>query len=967
MFGHAIRIVIPIGIAILVALWFGGSHVLQSSLETELQKHVQEIGAREAARIQERLDGLRNFAKTLAGNDLLVNGLIDLEGRASYLPAFFRSLNLPASSEATVSLVDYKGRVVASNVANTDLPPETSAVVAEGAMGVNLRELVITEPVVYSGSPEGAVIVRYPATAFEKLFGKSPFGNDFFLVDQSNIVIYSTDTALAITGNPAPAETVEGWLQVRNTLAQSGVSMVVASSLDVAFKPLETFRFVQFVGLVLFLSVSIGLIVVSVFIVSRPLKQFAACISSIQDMGGLDRRLDTKGPREVAELATAFNDMAAKLDRTAKKERALQKELRESETHLKDAIESISEGFALYDAEDRLVLFNTTYREGLSEISDILKPGVRFEEVIRALVERGLVPDAKGRIEDWVRERLHLHRTLGELTEQPFGDDQWLQTDRYRTNDGGTVIIRTDITERKRAEEEIRDLARFPEQNPDPVLRFAGDGALLYANPASARLMNKLKCGIGEPAPEDWRRMIVEALEAGPHTEIEYACGGLTFSLLLKKVPEAGYVNVYGHDITERKMAENAVRESEQRLQAITGNLFEGVLVVDANGHIFFANRSAETLLLGDGGDKLAGRDADDVFRLREGTRAIGFARSPFRQVAETAGTLRNDDAVFVTNEGKSLNVAYACSPLLENAKRRGAIISFRDIRELKEAQWEALQASKLASVGQLAGGIAHEINTPIQYIGDNLRFLGKAHGDIATVLEAYGKLGQAAREAGVLGEHTAAVETAVEDADLDYLLEELPAATGQSLGGVDQVSQIVLAMKDFSHPGTKEKAATDLNAALESTLTVCRNEWKHIAEVDVDLDSALSPVVCLAGEMNQVFLNLIVNGAHAIEASGGDGQGRIRVSTRKDGDWAEIRVADTGSGIPADIRSKIFDPFFTTKEVGRGTGQGLAICRDIVVNKHGGKIFFETGEGKGTTFVIRLPLDGQAKTSEAA
>ena len=122
--------------------------------------------------------------------------------------------------------------------------------------------------------------------------------------------------------------------------------------------------------------------------------------------------------------------------------------------------------------------------------------------------------------------------------------------------------------------------------------------------------------------------------------------------------------------------------------------------------------------------------------------------------------------------------------------------------------------------------------------------------------------------------------------------------------------------------------------------------------------------MVCLAGELNQVFLNLIVNGAHAIEASAGEGQGRIRVSTRKDGEWVEIKVADTGNGIPANIRDKIFDPFFTTKEVGRGTGQGLAICRDIVVNKHGGKIFFETEEGKGTTFVIRLPLDGQTKPS---
>ena len=122
-----------------------------------------------------------------------------------------------------------------------------------------------------------------------------------------------------------------------------------------------------------------------------------------------------------------------------------------------------------------------------------------------------------------------------------------------------------------------------------------------------------------------------------------------------------------------------------------------------------------------------------------------------------------------------------------------------------------------------------------------------------------------------------------------------------------------------------------------------------------------------LAGELNQVFLNLIVNGPRAIEISASEGKGRNRVSTRTAGDWVEINVADTGGGIPEDIRNRIFDPFFTTKKVGGGTEQGLAICRHIVVNKHGGKIIFETGEEKGTTFVIRLPLDGQPATSEAA
>ncbi|HEB79961.1 MAG TPA: histidine kinase, partial [Rhodospirillales bacterium] len=349
----------------------------------------------------------------------------------------------------------------------------------------------------------------------------------------------------------------------------------------------------------------------------------------------------------------------------------------------------------------------------------------------------------------------------------------------------------------------------------------------------------------------------------------------------------------------------------------------------------------------------------------------VHFTDSPFHLVVESGETIRDDDAVFVTNDGEALCVAFACSPLIENGINRGTTVSFRDISARKEAQNEALQASKLASVGQLAAGIAHEINTPTQYIGDNLRFLGEAHRDLAAVLDAYRKLARAAGRAGVLGESVAAAEAAAEEVDLEYLLREIPAATDQSLGGVERGARIVLAMKEFSHPGARDKTAADLNRAIENTLMVCRNEWKHVADVDTDLDPALPPVICLPDELNQVFLNLIINAAHAIDEAGGgageDGKGRITIATRGDEDWVEIRVSDTGGGIPDEIGEHVFDPFFTTKEVGKGTGQGLSICRDVVVEKHAGRIFFESVPGKGTAFVVRLPVNGQDATSEAA
>jgi len=195
---------------------------------------------------------------------------------------------------------------------------------------------------------------------------------------------------------------------------------------------------------------------------------------------------------------------------------------------------------------------------------------------------------------------------------------------------------------------------------------------------------------------------------------------------------------------------------------------------------------------------------------------------------------------------------------------------------------------------------------------------------------------------------------------DVDFLVAEIPKAIQQTLGGVDRVARIVRAMKEFSHPGTGEKTLVDLNQAVETTLTVARNEWKYVATVKTDFDPNLPLIPCLPGELNQVMLNLVVNAAHAIaEVVKDDGQARglITATTRQCGDWVEIRIRDTGPGIPEKIRHKIYDPFFTTKPVGKGTGQGLAIAHTVIVEQHGGTLHFETELGAGTVFIVRLPL----------
>lgn len=294
-----------------------------------------------------------------------------------------------------------------------------------------------------------------------------------------------------------------------------------------------------------------------------------------------------------------------------------------------------------------------------------------------------------------------------------------------------------------------------------------------------------------------------------------------------------------------------------------------------------------------------------------------------------------------------------------------GVVLTFNDISERKQSAEERSrlerqlnQTHKMEAVGQLAGDIAREINTPIQYVGDNLRFLKEAFNDMGIVLQVYEKLLAEAEENETLLPQVETVRRAIEEADLDYLNEEAPKTIDQSIAGADQVARIVLAMKEFAHPGTKKRALADLNQIISNASAVCKNEWKYVANTELRLAEDLPQVNCTGGELSQVILNLIVNAAHAIEEAQRSEKGKITISSEVIGNQVEVRVTDTGVGIPKDVQEYVFNPFFTTKDVGGGTGQGLAIAQDIVVSKHHGELFFETEEGVGTTFTIRIPLE---------
>jgi PAS domain S-box-containing protein len=337
---------------------------------------------------------------------------------------------------------------------------------------------------------------------------------------------------------------------------------------------------------------------------------------------------------------------------------------------------------------------------------------------------------------------------------------------------------------------------------------------------------------------------------------------------------------------------------------------------------------------------------------------------------SQTEGcNVRVDNVHYRNFNGEERYLGLSITPFKgEDQRISGLTIIGADITDRIKFEAQLHQSQKMEAIGQLAAGIAHEINTPAQFVGDNTRFLQDAFSDLLAACNLYKDSINAAKAGTLNAEGIREVEAQLEDMDIAYLEEEVPLAIEQTLKGVDRITHIVQAMKIFAHPGGDEKEPVDINREIEKTIIITRNEWKYVADLKTDFDAALPTVPCYRAEFNQVILNLIVNAAHAItDANAGNSseKGTIIISTRQSGNWAKIRISDTGAGIPEHIRHRIFDLFFTTKEPGRGTGQGLAIAHSVIVDKHDGSIDIETEEGKGTTFVIRLPIQTNLSENE--
>ncbi|MCX5908584.1 MAG: ATP-binding protein, partial [Deltaproteobacteria bacterium] len=422
--------------------------------------------------------------------------------------------------------------------------------------------------------------------------------------------------------------------------------------------------------------------------------------------------------------------------------------------------------------------------------------------------------------------------------------------------------------------------------------------------------------------------------------------------------------------ITQRKQAEEALRKSKTFNENILNSMNEALAIIDVQDFRVVQANMAFFDLVGMEEEKVIGKKCYEITHDQTTPCDSQDHICPISETLKT-GNPSTAEHVHYTKDGAKINVEVSSSPI---RNEKGEIVQVvhleRNITEKRNLESQLSQAQKLEAIGQLAAGIAHEINTPTQYIGDNTKFFQDSFKDVSLLLDQYGSLLRALKESHPPDALIREVEATAGKIDLPYLSREIPRAIEQTLEGVNRVANIVRAMKEFSHPGTKEKTPIQINRAIENALTVSHNEWKYVAEVVTDLDPSLPPVPCLPQEFNQAILNIIINAAHAIADALGQppsDKGTITISTRRAGDWAEIRIRDTGTGIPAEIQSKVFEPFFTTKKVGKGTGQGLAIAYAFIVKKQGGTIHFETEVGKGTTFIIRLPLSAQTESLSPA
>lgn len=424
-------------------------------------------------------------------------------------------------------------------------------------------------------------------------------------------------------------------------------------------------------------------------------------------------------------------------------------------------------------------------------------------------------------------------------------------------------------------------------------------------------------------------------------------------------------------EIIQRKAIQDLLNTEKEILNTTLMSISEGVITTDKEGLVTFINQAAEEIT-GFDKDAALDRPLQLIFRILtpESEQVFPNVIQKLYELSEfqlesskylTPTLLTKSDEKILIEE----NISAIKS---ENDVIMGHVIIFQDVTQRQKVETQSALSQKMESIGQLASGIAHEINTPIQYVGDNLRYLNRSFTKIIDALSLYRQWQQDHIDHTFSRQELEDMEAQTDPRKINMYIKEIPNAIEESLAGVERVRKIVLAMREFSHPSQKEKVLADINHGIETTVTISRNEWKYVADLEVDLDPNLPLINCQIDEINQVILNMIVNSAQSIQEiveQHPEQRGKITISTINKGDWILITIQDTGNGIPDSIKNRVFDPFFTTKGVGKGTGQGLYLAHNIIVNKHHGRISLESEKGKGTTFFVELPVGQEGNENE--
>jgi len=563
---------------------------------------------------------------------------------------------------------------------------------------------------------------------------------------------------------------------------------------------------------------------------------------------------------------------------------------------------------------------------------------------------------------------------------------------------GFIVGTTQDINERKQMEimlEESEEMFRAISSSAhDAIVMIDNDGNITYWNDAAEDMFehsvdevfgrNFHEIFVSEKFHEQHQKAFKkfqntgEGVAMGTTIELEaHRKDGTIFpvdlSLSSVKLNEKWHAIGIVRDITERKLIEEQLHDSLEKFRTLYEASSDAVILLDEK-KFFECNKAALNMFGFSTMEELCNKGPVELSPPIQtcGTNSEDLANEYIAKAHELG------NYGFEWIHLRSNGTTFPCDIMLNSLQLSGKHILqvvIRDMtkRKREEEERQALeeeinQARKLEAVGSLASGIAHEINTPIQFVGDNTNFLSDSFKTLISLIKSCNSIWQEAKAGGDLASLDSKRVKAEESADLEYLKEEVPSAIEQTLDGVQRVTKIVRAMKDFAHSDQGTMSPSNINDMLESTLTVARNELKYVADVETNFDRELPDIECYRDDLNQVFLNLLVNAAHTIADVVGDSsaiRGTITVSTERDNDNVVIRIKDTGTGIPKEVRDCIFDPFFSTKDVGKGTGQGLAIVRKIIVEKHKGKLDFETEEGKGTTFIIRLPITIHEKIVE--